>query len=131
MALNMEVVVAGTKKIKFWIGNLDGKCNGLVSATSQKEAVSVINSITGVSVRWSVALFQKYWNEVDESSVPKAVKSKPLTLFKRRYDSCEAWRECQKVSTECGRVCGSPGQEKGVRTENNNKEAKENLKNAK
>lgn len=67
-------------KLKCWQGNLDGKFEGLVAATSQRTAVEIVNT--------SLYDFNQYWHL---RPIPDWPDFKPFTLYKKRFDTKDSW----------------------------------------
>lgn len=69
------------KKLKMWVGNLDGRREGLVIAPSKKRAREIIGP------RTSVTDFNSYWREW-----PVDLRLEPEVLYTRRFNaSMESW----------------------------------------
>ncbi|MBE3110413.1 MAG: hypothetical protein IMZ46_07845 [Acidobacteria bacterium] len=69
-------------KLKMWTGNLDGRRQGLVIASSKKRASEVV----GWNVGSGLTDFNRYWREqpIDESLDPEV-------LYTRPFDSRGPW----------------------------------------
>lgn len=68
-------------KLKMWVGNLDGRREGLVIAATKKRAREVIGP------RTSVADFNSYWREW-----PVDLRLEPEVLYTRRFGArMESW----------------------------------------
>lgn len=74
-------MTSGRKTLKCYIGNLDGKREGLVFAATQKEAAVVAGR--------SLSEFRKYWSEAKYRPHPQ--DPKPLTLYTRPYSRGPEW----------------------------------------
>ena len=69
-------------KLKMWIGNLDGSCEGLVIAPTKARARAIIGSN-------SRSDFDAYWRER-----PVDPRLAPEVLYTRRFGTCacvEGW----------------------------------------
>lgn len=74
------------KPIKCYIGNYDGRRDGMIFATSKREAATV--------ARCSAYHFERYWSM---HSSPFTAICKALTLYTRKSDYHSDWHEgiCQ------------------------------------
>lgn len=70
------------KPIKCYIGNYDGQRDGMIYATSKREAAKVAGC--------SVYHFERYWLQHSPWPMPNP---KALTLYTRKNDYCSDWQE--------------------------------------
>lgn len=71
-----------TETVKCFVGNYDGKSEGLVIASSQKKAAEV--------ARTGLHDFREYWEVIDQW--PNG-KFKAYTLYLRKFNSKDEWTE--------------------------------------
>lgn len=66
-------------KLKMWIGNLDGRREGLVIATTKKRAIEIVGG--------SRKNFDDYWRErpVDASLEPEVLYTRPFYTVRAWY----------------------------------------------
>jgi len=72
-------------KLKMWVGNLDGRREGLVIAPTKVRAREIIGAATGA--RSSRKDFDAYWHEH-----PTDLRLEPEVLYTRRFGAhMESW----------------------------------------
>ena len=69
-------------KLKCWVGNLNGSYRGLVVATSKTKAAAVAGT--------TLYDFNKFWHKAISVKIGEF---KPDTLYRKHFDSAEAWVE--------------------------------------
>lgn len=71
------------KPVKCYVGNYDGQRNGMVYATSKREAAQVAGC--------SVYHFERYWHI--HHSLYAVANPKAMSLYTRKNDYYDAWHE--------------------------------------
>lgn len=76
-------------KLKCFVGNFDGRYQGLVVATSKKRAAEVVGT--------SLYDFNQHWHRAISVKISEF---KPDTFYRKRFDSKESWTEAAASAEE-------------------------------